>query len=583
MSQPQSPQSVQPTGAYRRHWLALALCSLVLAGCGGGGGGGGGASPPPAPEPPPVDTDNDGVADDEDTDDDGDGVADTEDAFPLDPDRTVDPAVFADADQYADYCAAPRSGASSVTGRTFDDRQGSAHDEKLWLRSWSDDLYLWYDEIEHVDPVGYDVLDYFDVLRTFAQTPSGNDRDRFHYTYPTEEWERLSQSGVSAGYGAEWAIIARSPPREVAVAFTEPGSPATEAGIARGARVVAVDGVDMETGSDVDTINAGLFPSSVGESHEFVLRDLGADETRTVTLTSAEIASQPVQHGQILETDSGPVGYMLFTTHLAPAERQLLEAMRRFEAASVVDLVVDLRYNGGGYLDIANQLAFMIAGPAAASGRTFDELRFNDKHTEYNPVTGRALTPTAFHETTLGFSEGLAAGDPLPAVHLPRVYMLTTDDTCSASEALINGLRGIDIDVIQVGATTCGKPYGFYPTDNCGTTYFTVQFQSVNAKGFGDYPDGFSPANLDRIEGVEVAGCAVGDDFNHPLGSTDEAMLATALAYRETGACPAPDGGTPPRALSRPGLPDDGQAIGRPGPGVSGPPWLRGAWITDRH
>ncbi|MYE83424.1 MAG: hypothetical protein F4X36_16615 [Gammaproteobacteria bacterium] len=328
MSLSRSPQQVRSTAAHG-HWLALVLCSLLLAGCGGGGGGGGGASPPPEPDPPPVDTDNDGVADDEDTDDDGDGVADTEDAFPLDPERTVDPAVFPDAEQYADYCAAPRSGASSVTGPAFPDRQGSAHEEKLWLRSWSDDLYLWYDEIEHVDPVGYDVLDYFDELRTFARTPSGNRRDRFHFTSPTEAWERRVQSGVSAGYGVEWVLIARSPPREVAVAFTEPGSPATEAGLARGARVIAVDGVDIEDGSDIDTINAGLFPETIGESHEFVVRDLSADETRTVTLTSAEIASQPVQHAQVLQTASGPVGYMFFPTHITPAELQLVEAMDR--------------------------------------------------------------------------------------------------------------------------------------------------------------------------------------------------------------------------------------------------------------
>ena len=89
-----------------------------------------------------------------------------------------------------------------------------------------------------------------------ARLPA-NARDRFHFTYETEVWEQLAQSGVSAGYGAEWALISRSPPREIAVAFTEPGSPATEAGIARGARIVTVDGVDVENGSDVDTLNAG--------------------------------------------------------------------------------------------------------------------------------------------------------------------------------------------------------------------------------------------------------------------------------------------------------------------------------------
>ena len=559
--------------------VSIVLLALLVAACGGGGGG---SSPPPtpAPAPAPVDTDNDGTPDTTDTDDDGDGVADAEDAFPLDPDRTVDPDVFPDASNYVASCAAPRTG-TDEDGRAFSDRQGSARDEKLWLRSWSDDLYLWYDEIEHVDPVGYPVLDYFEELRTFELTPSGNGKDRFHFTYPTEEWRRLAQSGVSAGYGAEWTLLSSSPPREVAVAFTEPDSPATDAGLARGTRVIAIDGVDMETGSDTDTLNAGLYPSGVGESHEFVVRDLGATETRTVTLTAAEVAAQPVQHVQTLETVSGPVGYMLFTTHLAPAEAQLVEAMRQFQSDSVTDLVVDLRYNGGGYLDIANQLAFMIAGAAAAAGRTFDELRFNDKHTIFNPVTGEALTPTPFHRTTLGFSDGLAAGQALPTVDLERVYVLTTADTCSASEAIINGLRGIDIEVIQVGSTTCGKPYGFYPEDNCGTTYFTIEFQSVNDKGFGEYPDGFSPANLGRIEGVEVPGCAVADDFDHFLGSGDEAMLAAALGHRETGSCPTPSE-VPPGVAGAVHAPPTDEAVGPPSDSVITPSRVRGAWLRSQ-
>ena len=562
-------------------FLAGALLALLVAACGGGGGGRDAPAPPPpsAPPPPPVDTDNDGTADDQDTDDDGDGVADVDDAFPLDPERTVDPNVFADAADHAASCAAPRSGADSFTGRPFEDRQGSARDEKLWLRSWSDDLYLWYDEIEHVDPVGYPVLDYFDLLRTFARTPSGARKDQFHFTYDTATWRQLSQSGVSAGYGAQWVLLAASPPREVVVAFTEPDSPAAGVELARGARVIAIDGVDVANGDDVDTLNAGLFPNAIGESHEFVVRDLGTEETRTVILTAAEVVSQPVQDVQTLDTPSGPVGYLSFTTHIAPAEGQLVDAFRRFESDAVADLVLDLRYNGGGYLDIANQLAFMVAGPAAAAGRTFDELRFNDKHPDINPVTGRVLTPTPFHETTLGFTDGFPAGDPLPAVNLPRVYVLTTANTCSASEAIINGLRGIGVEVVQVGTTTCGKPYGFYPEDNCGTTYFSVQFQSVNAMGFGDYPDGFSPENLGRVEGVELPGCAVADDFDHLLGAPDEGLLAAALGHRETGSCPVASG-APPARPPRVHAPLSTDGTGGPrGLAPTGRPGLPGAWM----
>jgi hypothetical protein len=73
------------------------------------------------------------------------------------------------------------------------------------------------------------------------------------------------------------------------------------------------------------------------------------------------------------------------------------------------------------------------------------------------------------------------------------VFVLTSADTCSASESIVNGLRGAGVTVHLVGSTTCGKPYGFYPQDNCGTTYFAIQFQGVNFLGFGDYADGFTP------------------------------------------------------------------------------------------
>ena len=76
-------------------------------------------------------------------------------------------------------------------------------------------------------------------------------------------------------------------------------------------------------------------------------------------------------------------------------------------------------------------------------------------------------------------------GVALPSLNLSRVFILATGSTCSASEAIVNRLRGIDVEVVLIGDTTCGKPYGFYPTDNCGTTYFTVQFAGANAKGLG--------------------------------------------------------------------------------------------------
>ena len=121
--------------------------------------------------------------------------------------------------------------------------------------------------------------------------------------------------------------------------------------------------------------------------------------------------------------------------------------------------------------------------------------------------------------------------------------MITGENTCSASESVINGLRGIDIEVIQIGGTTCGKPYGSYPTDNCDTTYFTLQFTTVNEKGFGGYADGFTPDNVAGPGEVSLPGCAVADDLSKSLGDESENRLAAALQYRESETCPASSSG----------------------------------------
>jgi carboxyl-terminal processing protease len=476
------------------------------------------------------------------------------------------PGEFLPSSRFAAQCESPRGGIDPFTLQPWPDLAGSTVDENNWLRSWSNELYLWYGEIEDVDPAAYSTFEYFDLLKTFATTPSGAPRDQFHFTYPTDDWIALSQSGVSAGYGARWTVIADLPPREVVVAYTEPGSPATDAGIERGAEVLAVDGVDLVNSNDVDPLNAGLWPGA-GEDHSFTIRDLDSGQTRIVTMRSVNVTSTPVQNVRTIVTAAGTVGYMLFNDHIATAEQGLMDAIAQLDAAQVSDLVLDIRYNGGGYLDIASELGYMIAGSAAA-GRTFEEQRFNDKHPVTNPVTGVPLTPLEFHTTALGFSA--PDGQPLPTLDLSRVVVLTGPDTCSASEAIINSLRGVDVDVIQIGSTTCGKPYGFYPADNCGTTYFSIQFKGVNAKGYGDYTDGFTPSDVGSGDAA-VQGCSVPDDFTHALGDIEEARLSTAVRYLEGFDC------APARTLSADALRESGSASrlaavdGR----LSKSPWLQ--------
>jgi hypothetical protein len=254
-------------------------------------------------------------------------------------------------------------------------------------------------------------------------------------------------------------------------------------------------------------------------------------------MVSANVTSAPVQSVGTISTAAGKVGYMLFNSHLATSEQALVNAFRQLAAANVADLVLDVRYNGGGYLDIASEVAYMVAGSGPTAGRTFEKTTFNDKHPTRNPVTGQLLVPVPFHTTSQGFS--VPSGEALPALRLPRVVVLTGANTCSASESIINGLLGVGVSVVQIGLTTCGKPYGYYPQDNCGTTYFSIELKGVNDKGFGDYADGFSPANATGTAGVLTPGCAVADDLDHALGDPKEARLAAALGYLANGSCPA--------------------------------------------
>lgn len=446
---------------------------------------------------------------------------------------------FEDASRFENKCENPRSGRSPITGFDYPDRDGSTKDENNFLRSWSNDTYLWFDEIVDRNPANYDdPVEYFYLLRTTAKTSSGADKDKFHFTYDTAEWEALSEAGITYGYGIQFAFISMEPPRNLIVAYTEPGSPAALANIPRGTRIMEIDNVDLvldDTESGVNTLNNALYPSATGQAHTFTILKPGASATEDVVLQSASVTSTPVQNVKTFDTESGKVGYLTFNDHIATAELGLVNAISQLQGESITDLIVDLRYNGGGYLAIASQLAYMVAGSENTEGEVFEDIQFNSKHSVINPVTGEVLLPDPFYNTGLGFS--VSNGQALPTLNLSRVFVLTSGNTCSASESFMNGLRGIGITVIQIGETTCGKPYGFYPQDNCGTTYFTVQFRGVNAANFGDYTDGFIPSTTDN-NGERVRGCFLEDDFDHALGSEDERLVSAALYFRDNNSCP---------------------------------------------
>lgn len=495
--------------AVRSSLAGIALC--VLAGCGGNDGGNGGT---------PLNPGNPGG---------GTG--------------TFTPGVFAPRADFAAQCISPRAGTN--------DRAGSAFTEKMFLRSWTNELYLWYNEITP-DPNPNstpDVLDYFDLLKTPQVTASSQPKDRFHFTFDTNEWIALSQGGQQIGYGAEIMILGDgTPPRRAVVAFAEPGTPAGNGGVTRGMEVVSINGVDFvndATQAGVNTLNQFFFPATANLTATWVFKP-PTGPNLSVSLTSANITHKPVLlDAKIPQAGGAMVGYMVFNDHIGIAENQLFDAITRLQGVN--DLILDIRYNGGGFLDLASELAFMIAGPGPTTGQVFERLVFNNKNPTRDPVTGELLaTGTPFHTTVLGLpGSSKTPGTPLPTLGLNRVYVITGPGTCSASESIINSLRGVNVQVFLIGSTTCGKPFGFYPQDNCGTTYFSIQFEGVNAMGSGNYPDGFAAQNQTGPRSIPLPGCSVADDLTKQLGDPTEGRLKAALDFRANGTCPAASGFAP--------------------------------------
>lgn len=439
------------------------------------------------------------------------------------PPSDSDTPAIASSSSLAQQCVEPRPGTM--------DRQGAIELEKSWVRSFMDETYLWYRDVPPVNAENYTLANngnsrpqaldaYFQALKTKGITASGSPVDRFSFTIPTVDLLN-QQSGISSGYGFRRSTISATVPRVVRVLYVEQGSPAQLGGVLRGDTITSIDGVDINdsTAIGIATLNAGLAPSLASKTTRFGLLAANATVPRTVTISSSQtITVTPVALSTVIAEGNNTVGYLVLNSFgVVTAEKQLIDAVTAFKKANVNELVIDLRYNGGGYLDLANELAWMV-GDSTLAGKTFEKLTCNDKNTQ--PFCNQS---DAFHQVTQGFS--VPSGQTLPQLRLKRVFVLTSGNTCSASESVINSLSPF-MPVVRIGNTTCGKPYGFAYKDNCGISYAPMQFKGANAVGFGDYADGFAPT------------CTVADDLSRQRGDPAELMLGGALTYVRTGACP---------------------------------------------
>ncbi len=393
-------------------------------------------------------------------------------------------------------CAAPRATAAQTINC---DTTGKV----LHTRDVMDRFYLWYDRMPAVDAARFDSPEAF--LEAVRYRPIDNS---FSWVTSRESYEALFRSSQSVGIGISTVVQGS----DLRVRQVFPDSAGADAGLSRGDRIVEINRQAVST-----LIASGQVNSAFGGAEEGVGVDI-AFITTAGTRRTAHVVKRPytiptLSHTRVYTAGGRRVGYIFFRNFVEPSFEAIDAAFATLGAERIDDLVLDLRYNGGGLVNVAQHLASYIGG-VRTEGQIFGEYFHNDKQAALNRILRFEKKP------------GVAPFD--------RLIVITTRASASASELVINALRPF-MPVILIGDRTHGKPVGQGVFTFCDKALAPVAFVLRNANGEGDFFEGFAPT------------CAAADDLNFQIGDPNEASLKEALVFAGTGACSPRPAGTQQR------------------------------------
>lgn len=367
------------------------------------------------------------------------------------------------------------------------------YEAKIFVKSIFNSIYYWKDEAPKDVP-----LEDNDLFEYYGLSLYSGDRWSWMTTY--EEWIH-SETGVYTSYGASLSQpIEYFGDYSIKVRFVYPNSPLAGNGVTRGWTLTHLNGKPV-----MDLVKDNTFNDVYSQpKNEFTFLDnSGSPHTFTVTSASFSTKSYICENIFTAEDYPGlekPVGYFNYLTFNKNMLTDISSVMEKFKNEGVGDVIIDLRYNGGGNTNALETLADYLA-PSSAEGEVLSVLKHNDNYSSYNSSTKIKRNKNA--------------------LNLSRLFFITGAGSASASEVLINGMKPLfgNANIIQVGDTTYGKPNGMYvfpypegPDDDyygdAEYIFYPICFFTTNKAGEfidvnGMLPTDYRPDDLYHDWGVE--------------------------------------------------------------------------------
>ena len=364
------------------------------------------------------------------------------------------------------------------------------------------DVYLWntqipsdFDARSYADPIAE-----MDAIRQYSIEPGfANPVDRYSFAMKQTDWDNLS-NGIEQDFGMS---VFFNTATDLRVKYAEQASPAGLAGIERGWQIIKINGNSQINTSEASVnmiVNAVFYSSNT--SFTFKKPD---GSTVDISLTAATYQSHPIFADSVYAANGKKVGYLALNSFLGDTTEIYSEfgsIFNNFQSQNVNEVIVDLRYNGGGYVSMAEKLANYLV-PTAGNNQVMYKQTFNANYSSYNETT-------VYHK--------------LGSLNVDKIFFIVSDNTASASELLINSLKPfVSETLVGPSDTTYGKPVGFFPIPAGEWYAFPISFRTVNKDGNGNYFGGFK---VDH---------PTDDGLDKNWGDVDENCLKSILTYIKTG------------------------------------------------